>query len=747
MAGEPKFLLGRGEKLTKSVPFHSGFGPALPPYAWNVQRTHLHKQLSAQQEYLAHLPAAACPRDQVVSVMTLHPQYYSRSAFPEHLLDKTKLRFVGSRPVQVQPRAGRGSGDRNGTPSTAMFVAGTRSAFATLLRTTESLNEADPLAQDLMKIETIEPLTEAARLAEPIEKQAAPLEIVMHFDAQADFDWENQFLQFAESAGVQVQRDLEYQTRGLWFLAARGSRAAATKLAQFSFVRTIRPMPRMRVVDAPQTLRAARGSVSIVLPSEDAIDPDCRVAIFDGGLPSNHPFGQWAKAIEPGPHDGIGLPIDDLQAHGMAVTSALLFGHVQPGSIVRPYCTVDHYRVLGDMTADRELYSTMLYVDKVLSSSTYEFANFSIGPAEIIGNDKVTAWTAMLDDHFQQGGLLAGIAVGNDGEKPAPHNRVQVPGDCVNALAIGASTSSGPGWQPAAYSSIGPGRAPGSVKPDLVQFGGVPGSEFCFLFPGLTLASGCGTSFGTPTVMRTSAGLRAYFGREISILGIRALMVHSADTNEHPRTHVGWGMPPEELTDITVCPDGSVRVLYQGVIDPAKVIRAEIPTPGSRMAGKVTIKATFCYVCQTDPHTPGDYTRAGLDICLRPDKNKMPKPSVPGKAPNPDFPATMSFFEGVAKKRTEQQLRNDAFKWDTIRHAERRFFASSLDQPVFDIHHVARQPGVKDSPATANKLPYALVITLSADKHPMLYEEVLARYPQTLDVIRPRASLPIRIGR
>ena len=746
MADDLKFLFGRGEKLTNSVPFHSGFGPTPPPYEWSGQRFHLCEQLGKQQEYLDRLPATACPGDQVVSVMTLHPQYYSRSAFPQRLLDDATLRLIGSRPVQVQPRAGRGSDNPSGAPSTAMFVAGSRAAFKTLLESAEHLSAADPLAIELMKIEAIGPLTEAARLAGPIAKETTPLEVVMHFDVQTDFDWEDQFLRFAESAGVQVQRDLQFQTRGLWFLAARGDQAAAKKLAQFSFVRTIRPMPRMRVVDAPQTLRSARGSVSVVLPSEDAIDPDCHVAVFDGGLPSGHPFGRWVKAIEPAPHDGIGEPVADLQSHGMAVTSALLFGHIQPGALARPYCTVDHYRVLGNMTAERELYSTMLYVDKVLSSSTYEFANFSIGPAEIIGDDKVTAWTAMLDDHFQQGAILAGIAVGNDGEKPAPHNRVQVPSDCVNALAVGASSGSEPGWRRAAYSSIGPGRAPGIVKPDLMKFGGIPGSKFCFLFPALQLASGCGTSFGTPALMRTAAGLRAHFGREIGILGIRALMIHSAETNGHPRSEVGWGMPPDDLADITVCPDGSVRVLYQGIIDPARVIRAEIPTPVRRMTGKVTIRATFCYVCQTDPHTPGDYTRAGLEICFRPDKNKLPKSSVPGKPPNPDFPAPMRFFEGVGRK-TEQQLRNDAFKWDTIRHAERRFFASSLDHPVFDIHYVARQPGMKDSPSMANKLPYALVITLSADKHPTLYDEILARYPHALEVIRPRASLPVRVRR
>lgn len=745
MADEPKFLLGRGEKLTKTVPFRAGFGPSAPPYPWSAQRDHLRQQLSVQQDYFDNLPAGACPSDQVVSLVTLHPQYYSRSAFPKALLDVSDLRLIGSKPVQVRPRAGRGSDEEEGLASTAMFVAGRRSSFTSLRRIASQLGEGDTLAVDLMKLETIEPLTESARLAAPLVEQESALEIVAHFDAQLDFEWEDQFLRYALDAGVKVQPDLQYQSRGLWFLAARAGRDAAERLARFSFVRTIRPMPEMRVVDAPQALRSMRGAVPVLLPGEDAVDPDCRMAVFDGGLPNDHPFGKWATAIEPAPGDGIGAPVPDWQAHGLAVTSAVLFGHVTPGALSRPYCTVDHYRVLGDATKDRQLFATLLYVDKILSTSTYEFANFSIGPSEVVGDDKVTAWTAMLDDHFQQSSLLAGIAVGNHGDQPAPHNRVQVPSDCVNALAVGATTSSDPGWKRAPYSSIGPGRAPGSVKPDLVKFGGIPGSEFNVLFPGLQLAASCGTSFATPALMRTAAGLRAHFGREIGILGIRALMVHCADAGDHPRREVGWGMPPEDLTEIMVCPDGNVRILYQGVIEPAKVVRAEIPTPNGQLTGMVRIKATFCYVCATDPHTPGDYTRAGLEIHFRPHKGKLPKPTVAGQTPNPEFPATASFFEGVGRaQRTEQQLRNDAFKWDTVRHATQRFRGSSLDRPVFDVHHIARQPGEKGSPSTARPLAYALVVTVTADKHPHVHGEVLARYPQ-LGLIRPRAQLPIRV--
>lgn len=743
MASEPKFLLGRGETLNRESRYRSGPNDAKPPYTWDVQRAHLLPQMAAQQEVFRQLPLEACPGDRVVSAVTLHPQYYSRSAFPSELAGSIGLRLVGSRPIMVKPRDGRGSNKEGGIPSTVLFLAGRRVQFQRLLEISTGDIE-DSLIQDLIKIESMAAMQAEDRLMGSLGSSPELVEIVLHHDAEVDMNWEDAFLEFASASGVELDQAWEYQSRGLWFMPALASAAAATRLANFAFVRAIRPMPKLRPLKRPQMLRAMQNVPHIALPSEEALDSSFRVAIFDGGLPMDHPFGLWANRIEPAAKDGIGSSIDEYVEHGLAVTSALLFGSVQSGLQPRPYSGVDHFRVLGDQTVDAKLYPVMLYIDQILSQSNYEFATLSIGPVEIVGDDKVTAWTTMLDDHFQQGQMLGTIAVGNAGEAPVPMNRVQVPSDCVNALAIGASSSGAPGWARAPYSCVGPGRAPGLVKPDLLQFGGIAASQFKFVFPGPSIAEAIGTSFATPAVMRIASGVRAHFGAGISTVGIRALLIHSAvNPDEHPREEVGWGLVPSDLSAITVCPDGSVRVLYQGHLDPSKVIRTEVPLPPGELEGMVEIAATFCYLCQTDPHTPGDYTRAGLGITFRPHQGRFPKPSPPNFRTDPDFPESKSFFEGVGRN-TEQALRHDSFKWDTTRHARHRFRASSLDRPVFDIHYQAREPGSKLSPSSAIKLPYALVVTVTASKHPDLYDQVVAHYP-TLAAIRPRTHLPLPI--
>lgn len=102
---------------------------------------------------------------------------------------------------------------------------------------------------------------------------------------------------------------------------------------------------------------------------------------------------------------------------------------------------------------------------------------------------------------------------------------------------------------------LGPGRAPGLVKPDLMQLGGYDSNPFRFVFPGPSIAEADGTSFSTPTVMRIASGIRACFGAGISTLAIRTLLIHSANPLEHPREEVGWGMVLDDLSAITVCPE------------------------------------------------------------------------------------------------------------------------------------------------------------------------------------------------
>ena len=174
---------------------------------------------------------------------------------------------------------------------------------------------------------------------------------------------------------------------------------------------------------------------------------------------------------------GVGGGHPEFTKHGLGVTSAFLFGHLRPGvEAPRPFANVDHYRVLDTEPGQnpKEMHEVLERIDKVLNNCLYNFVNLSIGPEVPIEDDDVDAWTAILDERFSGANILATIAVGNGGENDAilGFNRVQVPSDCVNAMAVGACDRLGKNWKRASYSSVGPGRSPGLIKPDIVGFGG-----------------------------------------------------------------------------------------------------------------------------------------------------------------------------------------------------------------------------------------------------------------------------------
>ena len=126
-----------------------------------------------------------------------------------------------------------------------------------------------------------------------------------------------------------------------------------------------------------------------------------------------------------------------------------------------------------------------------------------------------------------------------------------------------------------------------------------------------------------------------------------------------------------------------MRVVYQDEITAARYRRIRIPLPQGELAGKVEITATFCFATPVDPEHPGNYTQSGLIPVFRPNRTKFAKDDAV-------HPKSESFFQPKNLYPTEQQLRDDAHKWETCLHASKRKLAKSLDQPVFDIHYNAR---------------------------------------------------------
>lgn len=746
MAKQRNYLLGYGERLTEPVTVRSGPVDKRPPYPFEEARARMTAMLTRTAQSLNALPDATCPQGQAVASFLLHPEYYAKSYYPGGFFQSAGLRAVGSRSRTITPT--KRSPSVKGDPrkpeeavTTELFVAGARSSFDRLARELPGWTETNSAAKHLTAFEAVGGIDPAERVRPlPEDQEQVPLEIVLHAgEGVSDRFILQGFREYLAQWELAPDFERLFFAGRLCFLRMMAPPQRAQDIAQFSFLRVLREMPRLRTTQ-PILRGNLPGPRAVQLPAGDALDPTLRVAVFDGGLPDTSPLTAWADAFDA---PGVGPSHPDLLWHGEAVTSAVLFGSADTPGLDRPYSRVDHYRVLDTESQNDpfELYEVLERITAVLDATPYQFYNLSIGPTLPVDDDDVHAWTAVLDEKLGEGGAVATIAAGNTGEQPDNYPiqpwRVQVPSDCVNGLTVGAFDRRTGEWNRAPYSSRGPGRSPGIVKPDLIAFGGSTHDPFWVCAPGDSgrIITTAGTSFAAPSVLRSAAGVRAHFGNALNPLAIKALLVHATEEGGHVRDEVGWGRLPGSLDDLVVCPDGCARIVYQDEITASKYRRIRIPMPADGITGYVTITATFCFATEVDPEHPGNYTRSGLEIVFRPNQTIFSNEDAV-------HPKSAEFFKPADLYPTEQELRRDAHKWETCLHRKRRKRASGLDRPVFDIHYNARSEGHND--AAPRKIRYALVITVEAPKVKDLYDRVVRAYRAQLQPLNPVIEVPVR---
>ncbi|BDU58536.1 hypothetical protein LMORI2_15180 [Limnohabitans sp. MORI2] len=654
-----RFIIGRGEVLTYEIPPPKSGGPKAHPYTLSEAKAELIPQIREIAAAAQDLPDLACPRDVAVAKMTLHPAYIAKSFFPTGLLRGAGLVSLGSRTVRLTPRKDTLKKLVEQRETTQIFVAGTRNSFAQFSAYAKQLESGSKEALEFAEIEVLGLMSSVDRIKlQNASNQQGVYEVGLHLIPNAPVEiLRRSFLDYCHECGFIVATKYEFQVGGLLFVPVEGDASKLSLLAQFSLMRVIRPMPLLRSV-RPLT-RGGPISIGFKLPIDQPLSNEPSVAVLDGGLPIDHilsPYvGNYFKS------DETAADVSNYLNHGLGVTSALLFGPIEPGEEAqRPYSYVDHFRVLDELSDGEdpyELYRTLGHVEEVLLSRQYQFMNLSLGPDRSIEDDDVHAWTAVIDSLLSDGETLLTVAVGNNGERDHAlgFNRVQVPADCVNALSVGATNLTGKSWSRAPYSARGPGRNPGRRKPDVVAFGGSPKEYFHVTFPSKhpELLATMGTSFASPYVLRTAVGIRAVLGDAVAPLTIKALLVHAAESpdlsNSADPLDIGWGRVPQNLNDIIMCGDGVARIIYQGILRPGKFLRAPVPLPPIPLSGNVQLHATFCYSSPVDVQDSGAYTKAGLSVTFRPHVGKV----KPGKQPTPK-----SFFS-KSEFRTEEEQRND----------------------------------------------------------------------------------------
>lgn len=740
------YLIGQGETLSQPLSLKSGGDGKKHPYTFDEAFKRLAPEMDQVAYEVSTLPDLACPNDQTVISITLHPTYLAKSYYPTKLLKAVGLRQVGSRETKIMPSAWtQKTAPDKPMVAPELFIAGDKNK---IIRLKEEIQESQSshIQDDFRKIEHIAALDLTRLRPIPGDEDIVPLEVVLHADVTED-EGEKILLGFknwCKSLGITTEWAQRQQVGGLSFLGLRVKRSLIPDMTRFSFLRAVRRMPTLTFRDVDLRVASTASSFQVILPDEGVADPELKAAIFDGGLDTTHSFPSYVTARDV---PGLGNPTAQGLKHGGMVTSAFLYGPLTKGETPsNPYASVDHWRILDDQGDDFQLMKTLDRIMDVLEQHPYDLVNLSIGPDEALIDDDVHVWTARLDQYAASGRTLIISAAGNNGEMDEATGlcRVQPASDGVNVLAVGAADSIGTNWKRAAYSAKGPGRSPGLVKPDVLAFGGSDQEPF-FALDGSDTAYGVtGTSFSAPAVSRLGLGLKALFGAQLSPVAVKALLVHRANAADLPQTEVGWGRLPSDLGNLSTCKDDEATIVYQGMLEPARYRRFFIPVPMDGFSGKVTLSATFVTATAIDPEDTINYTRTGVGITFRPKSVGHPGyTTIDGERRQRVVHKSVPFFGNSNVFQTEQQLRDDAHRWEAVRkRTNRNFQAGTLDQPVFDIEHLARAHG--QTAARSEAVNYALIVTVQEKGSTDLYNRIIRSYAGRLQAMRPQVEIPVR---
>ncbi|WP_082552527.1 S8 family peptidase [Methylobacterium sp. Leaf456] len=747
---ERNYLIGFGQRLARPISLKKGGGDKFYPYTFDEAKARLSDDLTETIESIEALPDLACPSDRTVISITLHPSFLARSYYPTDLLRDLNLRAVGSRakPVVVEKSNKKPKAGLKAFIAPELFVSGQREDLSNFVDDMARWYPAASVQDDFRKIEAISNLNDSRLKEIETENEIVPLEVVLHAsEANGDDYIIDGFRKFAKKIGIKVDLDQRLHAGGLCFIPMRAPRDLLHELTEFSFIRLVRQMPKLSLNETVIRTASLPGSFQAKIPRGNPVNSEVKTAIFDGGMPDEHPIGSFVNSRDA---DGVGPAVRAYQAHGLGVTSALLFGPLERGKEAPlPYSKVDHWRVLDSNTRgdDFELFAVLRRIMNVLRQREYDYVCLSIGPALPIDDDPVHIWTSSIDTYLSSRKTLLVTACGNTGEDDweCGKARIQPCADAVNAVGVGSANSEGPKWLRAPYSSIGPGRTPGFVKPDVISFGGSEEEPFWILDAkrsGYT-AGKMGTSYAAPNAARPAVGMRSYFGEQFSGPAIKALMVHHAAKSRHQQREVGWGRLPSTLDRLVVCPNGEVTIVFQGLLEPSQYIRFPVPVPTDPLRSKIHIKATFCFFSPIDSEDSLNYTRAGLGIVFRPSTAGHPGNNKAGK-PRSAHEAK-PFFKNDVFHSDEYEKRRDEHKWETILRAEKSFDPGVLNQPVFDVEHHARVHG--GPAARRTDIAYALIISLSSSTEPNLYNRILAAYPNQLEIMQPNIEVPVTVRR
>lgn len=748
-----------GELLGEPVVRASGGGPKYHPRTLAEARVVLAPQITAIKNRLATLDPAL-RANKVVVEADVWANYLANSYFPARLISQLKFAPLGSKVldgVLSLPRTGE-----TPAPSKSYLLAVDEKdldALQELLSTGGTTKTLQGAADEMRQFTNLR-LSEAHgnNVDESGIAELQPYEAVLHPDPDettsqarvpASETVLSKFAHLIESVGGHVHFEHNDTVDGLTFVAVDIPPSQLEAVTAFNPLRSITPTPKIEILSSRDEPVASSGSVLEHSKPENNLP---EVLVFDGGVDASAPlFRDSVTAVD---LTGNGLKAGDA-VHGSAVTAAVLYGNLGQGHAIHPpAANITHYQIFPGPKEDATEYPWILrQIRDQVTKSKAKIVNLSLGPMVATEDNEPHRWTAVLDKLAYERGVLFVTAAGNNGEKDSLSglNRIQVPGDMVNGLCVGACDSPEDvnDWQVAPYSGRGPGRAGARVQPGVVTFGGTREDPF-----GRVRADGnifyddFGTSYAAPLATNVLARLVPELGPLADAPTLRALAVHFAENiADHDIHDVGHGRLVDDVRSLLNCSGDEATAIYQGLIARDEVLGFQMPYPENTNLGMFDLHWTLAFTSATDSAEAGEYTNAGLEAKFRPHASKYSltrKNSATGKLENKtkhvqndsqeigDLIAAGWKLSQNPTTRTpkshsaKEQDRRDQGKWESLWRAKDALQASSLEHPRIDISHVTREGGRITS--DTEDIEFTLVVTVKSRKGLPVYSEVESQF-------------------
>lgn len=732
-------ILGCGELYVHDIEKRYYGGPQKLPHSYHENKMALIKDISTIQEKIQCNNEIFLP-EKVICVR-MEPKFEAKSYSPDMILSTNGISPIGGRKYTI-------SKSKEGSVNSKLYFAKTSDKGLENLKTILVSGQKDNTVtwqNQISMIRTIDLLDTSEKISGFSSTWNSGLvEIVLH-----PFVWNNDFAmqQFLSLLDLSEERyRINVYKNGPLFCAAECTQEILDRLAKFNPLRTIHPLDELNIPNM-------RGNSFFDAPAPPLYKgkPQINIGVFDGGADSSLPhlkdYVSSHELTSVSSHPA-------LVSHGTAVCGAVLYGllnYRQPTEqLETPIVSVDSYRVLpqkqtGNLLEDSGLYPAIDKIEEIVQNHTETILyNLSFGPRGAIVDDDISRFTYALDNlstlsHHP----LFCVAVGNDGDLPYPFNRVQAPSDLVNGLGIGAYTLDKNGEKiRALYSCIGPGREGCKVKPDILEFGGSPENPAVLISTKANkVTTECGTSFSSPIVTGKLGKIMA-LSSEISAHMAKTLLIHTAsDSDEFGIEEIGFGFCEEDVSNILNCEDNKVVVLYEGSIVPKQNVKLPVLLPNiDGLKCNANITWTLSTLAELNPNDIDSYTCNCIEDYFYPhDKHyNYFKNTLQGRKQKSAYIDTdverelfdlgfsrsdLPISKPPKKFLSEDELRSQHLKWDTVAKKTLTMRTSSLNNPFFILH------GMNRDIAGTTPMKYFVAITVEIPKYPgILYDDILTQY-------------------